>query len=354
MKRWISSADLRLFAKQSVRRPRSTSCAISRRRLAERARAQAELLVEQRRVPERDRPLRARRGVVLDHGRRRARAASGASCARVRDRRRGEQELRVGAVDRARSGAAAGGRCRRASRRRRGRRAPRRRPRRRGSRARRPSGRGAAGRRRGACRGSTGRGSTTCGSASGARPRCRRRRSPARTRGTFSAVSERELILGERLRRVEVERALLRLARERVEHGQVEGERLPARGAGDDRDVLARARPPPRPRPGARRARATPRASSAARTFGCELVRERRGSRLSRGLRGRGGRAPRRRGSPPTRLSRPPSVERSAGVFARLRPVGESAHNRHTRHREFWLNSTDRLKPVPMFKPLVA
>ena len=30
MKRWISSADLRLFAKQSVRRPRSTSCAISR------------------------------------------------------------------------------------------------------------------------------------------------------------------------------------------------------------------------------------------------------------------------------------------------------------------------------------
>jgi hypothetical protein len=39
------------------------------------------------------------------------------------------------------------------------------------------------------------------------------------------------LILGERLRGVEVERPLLRVGCERVEHGQVEGEGLPARGA---------------------------------------------------------------------------------------------------------------------------
>ena len=47
------------------------------------------------------------------------------------------------------------------------------------------------------------------------------------------------LILRERLRRVEVERACLRLARDRVEDGQVERERLPRRGAGRDDDVLA-------------------------------------------------------------------------------------------------------------------
>ena len=47
------------------------------------------------------------------------------------------------------------------------------------------------------------------------------------------------LILGERLRRVEVERPLLRVGRERVQHRQVESERLPARGARRDDDVLA-------------------------------------------------------------------------------------------------------------------
>ncbi len=47
------------------------------------------------------------------------------------------------------------------------------------------------------------------------------------------------LILGERLRRVEVERPLLRIGRERVQHREVEGERLPARGARRDDDVLA-------------------------------------------------------------------------------------------------------------------
>ena len=66
MKRWISSAALRLLAKQSVRRPRSTRAAISLDASPSALAAQAELLVEQRRVPERDRALGARRGVVVD------------------------------------------------------------------------------------------------------------------------------------------------------------------------------------------------------------------------------------------------------------------------------------------------
>ena len=96
------------------------------RRLAERARAQAELLVGQRRVPERDRPLGARRAVVADHRRldaeQRARELAG-----VGDRRRGEQELRLGAVDAREAAQPPQHVARRASRRRRGRRAPRRR-----------------------------------------------------------------------------------------------------------------------------------------------------------------------------------------------------------------------------------
>ncbi len=47
------------------------------------------------------------------------------------------------------------------------------------------------------------------------------------------------LILRERLRRIEVERARLRVAGDRVEHGEVEGERLAARRACRDGDVLA-------------------------------------------------------------------------------------------------------------------
>jgi hypothetical protein len=50
------------------------------------------------------------------------------------------------------------------------------------------------------------------------------------------------LVLRERLRRVEVERAGARVVREHVEHGEVEGERLAARGAaGDDRVPALRA-----------------------------------------------------------------------------------------------------------------
>ncbi len=52
------------------------------------------------------------------------------------------------------------------------------------------------------------------------------------------------LVLGERLRGVEVERPLLGLGSERVEDGEVEGEGLSARRARGDDDVLA----PPRRR----------------------------------------------------------------------------------------------------------
>jgi hypothetical protein len=48
-----------------------------------------------------------------------------------------------------------------------------------------------------------------------------------------------ELVLGQRLRRVQVERAELRLPRQRVEHRQVERQRLPACGAGGDDQVPA-------------------------------------------------------------------------------------------------------------------
>ncbi len=86
--------------------------------------------------------------------------------------------------------------------------------------------------------GSRARGSTTCGSATALRlrvavvDRCLDARH-------LQLLERAQLVLGERLGRVEVERAPLRLRSEGVEHGQVERERLPARGARDDRDVLA-------------------------------------------------------------------------------------------------------------------
>ncbi len=49
------------------------------------------------------------------------------------------------------------------------------------------------------------------------------------------------LVLRQRFRRVEIEGAILRLARERVEHGKVEGERLTRRSACRDDQVLAAA-----------------------------------------------------------------------------------------------------------------
>jgi hypothetical protein len=67
------------------------------RRLPERARPEAELLVGERRVPERDRALGARGAVVVDDGRFDARERLH-ELTGVRDRRRREQQLRLGAV----------------------------------------------------------------------------------------------------------------------------------------------------------------------------------------------------------------------------------------------------------------
>ena len=66
--------------------------------VAERARAQAELGVEERRVPDDDLALRARRRVAVDDGRALSRQLE-RELAGVRDRRGGEQELRLGVVD---------------------------------------------------------------------------------------------------------------------------------------------------------------------------------------------------------------------------------------------------------------
>ena len=282
MKRWISSADLRLFAKQSVRRPRSTRSAISRAASPSAERADAELLVEERRVPERDRPLGARRGVVLDHGHvepgQRARKLAG-----VGDRRRGEQELRVGAVD-AREAAQ-------------------------------PPQDVADMRAEDAAvdvrlvdhhvgevrehvapavvvgqdadvehvrvREHEVRPLADLPAPLGLRVAVVDRRPDAR----HLQVGERaELVLGERLRRVEVDRALLRLGGERVENREVEGERLPARRAGDDGDVLASRGCIPGVALVLVELGDASGLERSAHACGCSVIRERRGASLARGL----------------------------------------------------------------------
>ena len=67
------------------------------RGVAEGTGAHAQLGVDQLGVPERDRPLGRRRGVAVDHGRRLAEQRFG-ELRRVRDRRRGEHELRLRSV----------------------------------------------------------------------------------------------------------------------------------------------------------------------------------------------------------------------------------------------------------------
>ena len=207
------------------------------RRLAERRGAQAELLVGQRRVPERDRPLGARRGVVADHGRLDAEQPR-RQLARVGDRGRGEQELRVGAVD------------------------PREPPQ--------PPQHVGDVRAEDAAvdvrlvDDHVGEVREHVAPAVVVREHAHVEHVrvgedqvrplahlPAPVGGGVAVVdrgpqlgqAERperpQLVLRERLRRVEVERPLLRLARERVQHGQVEGERLPGGGAGRDDEVLA-------------------------------------------------------------------------------------------------------------------
>ena len=186
----------------------------------------------------------------------------------VGDRRAREHEARLGCRRRAPAAAAGAGRSPRASRTRRGRRAPRPPRPRRGWPARRPT--------------SGGSGSTPTCSMSGfvrirfercadrrgaPRAACRRRRSRGAGSVPPSAREPARLVLGERLGRVEVEGAGRQVARERVEHGQVEGERLAARGPrGDDR--VARGGRPRARRPGATRAPRSRPPASASRSAG--------------------------------------------------------------------------------------
>ena len=91
------------------------------------------------------------------------------------------------------------------------------------------------------------------------------------------------LILGERLRGVEVEHSRLRLARDRVEHRQVERERLPRGRAGGDDDVLTALRGLPglglMPEE-----RGDPRRDEGGRDERVEIVGERFERRVARGL----------------------------------------------------------------------
>ena len=88
---------MRLFVKQIVRRPRRDEPREQPRRVAERARAGAELGVEQLGVPEHDLALGLRRGVVGDDADVEAREPR-RELAGVRDRRGGEHEDGLGVV----------------------------------------------------------------------------------------------------------------------------------------------------------------------------------------------------------------------------------------------------------------
>ena len=93
----MSSAALRLFAKQ-IAEASGRELGQEPRGLPESARLLAELGVEERRVPDHDLALRALRRVPLHHGGDLARELA-RQLAGVRDRRGGEQEPRLGVVD---------------------------------------------------------------------------------------------------------------------------------------------------------------------------------------------------------------------------------------------------------------
>ena len=99
VKRWISSAALRLLAKQIVRSPRETRPAIRMRGLGEGARPDPELRVEECRVPERDVPLGARAERVGLDDRDRLTGKGERELTGVCDRGRGEQKPGVGTVE---------------------------------------------------------------------------------------------------------------------------------------------------------------------------------------------------------------------------------------------------------------
>ena len=255
---------------------------VEARGLAESARPDAELRVDERWVPERDRPLGARRRVLVDDRRLDAEQRVG-QLAWVRDRRRREQETRVGAVDARQTAQPA-----------------------KDVRDVRPE--DAAVDMRlvdddvAQVREDVAPAVVVREHAHVEHVRIRQDEVgpapdlPAPLRLGVAVVDRRaharnaqrgeaaRLVLRERLRRIEVQRTRLRLARERVEHGQVERERLAARRAGGDHHVLLASRGVPhRPLVGV-----DPLDSLRRERLGdarVELVGERREARVVRGLR---------------------------------------------------------------------
>ena len=129
------------------------------------------------------------------------------------------------------------------------------------------------------------------------------------------------LVLGERLRRVEVEGAQLRVGRERAQDGEVEGERLPRRGAGRDDDVAAALGR----LPGVRLVRVEPLDAARGERVADARVDARRGSARRRGRAAagsRGRRAPRPRAPRPTGQPRPPRGQSADEGSARLHGPG--------------------------------
>ena len=237
MNLWISSAARRLLAKTRVRSPRSDEVGHQLRGIGQRATSLPELLVEERRVPERDGPLGLRRSVVTDHREVEPDERVG-ELAGVADRRRGEQELRFRSVDAGQSPEAAQhvGDVRAED--------------------------AAVDVRlvhhdEAQVREDVAPAVVMWQDADVEHVRVGQDEVrplpdlPAALALGVAVVDRRldaldlqlvecpNLVLGERLRRIEVERTLLRLLGERGEHGQVEGEALPAGGAGGDDDVLA-------------------------------------------------------------------------------------------------------------------
>ena len=238
MKRWIELGRLAALRERERALPRLDEPGLQPRAVAERARALAQLLVQQLGVPQADRPLGPRRAVVVDHVRVDAREQAD-ELGGVRDRRRGEQELRLGAVDA-------------------------------GQPPQPPQDVGDVRAEDAAVdvrlvdhdvaqvREHVAPAVVVRQHAHVEHVRVREDEVrpladlPALLAGRVAVVDRRpqlreperrelpRLVLRERLRRVEVERAQLRLAGERVEHGEVEGERLPARRAGRDDQVPAR------------------------------------------------------------------------------------------------------------------
>ena len=212
-------------------------CRLQLRRLGERGPAQAELGIEQRRVPEHDRPAGPRGRVGVDHGDVRSEQAA-AELAGVGDGRRGEQELGLGAVDpgeppqppqdvrdvRPEDAAIHVRLVENDEAQAREQVAPalvvREQPDVHHVRVRQDE---------------VGRAADQPPLLGRGVPVVDRRPQPRHAVGAEGA----ELILGERLRRVEVERTASRVAREGVQHRQVEGERLAGSGSRGDDDVLA-------------------------------------------------------------------------------------------------------------------